>query len=172
MVPAMRHLRNSRGSRSRSQDLMHQYVGARCEMIAIHVAGPFPPKDQGNQYLLIAMDYFTKFPKVYAIPNQEESTVAEALVTNFFCRFGSTARATQPSGPLLRVPPNSGRVGTPRSEQGMHHTPAPAIRRHGGALRQNGRGTPAKSHRTRGIGTQDYPSSSLLTGHPLTTLRA
>ena len=33
------------------------------------------------------MDYFTKWPEVYAIPNQEASTVADALVTNFFCRF-------------------------------------------------------------------------------------
>jgi transposase InsO family protein len=33
------------------------------------------------------MDYFTKSPKVYAIPNQGESTIAETLVTNF-CRFG------------------------------------------------------------------------------------
>jgi transposase InsO family protein len=34
------------------------------------------------------MDYFTKWPEVYAIRNQEASTVAEAVVTNFFCRFG------------------------------------------------------------------------------------
>jgi transposase InsO family protein len=34
------------------------------------------------------MDCFTKWPEVYAIPNQEASTVAETLVTNFFCRFG------------------------------------------------------------------------------------
>jgi hypothetical protein len=34
------------------------------------------------------MDYFIKWPEMYAIPNQEASTVAEALVTNFFCRFG------------------------------------------------------------------------------------
>jgi hypothetical protein len=32
--------------------------------------------------------YFTKWPEAYAIPNQEAATVAEALVTNFFCRFG------------------------------------------------------------------------------------
>jgi transposase InsO family protein len=32
------------------------------------------------------MDYFTKWPEVYAIPNQEASTVADTLVTNF-CRF-------------------------------------------------------------------------------------
>jgi transposase InsO family protein len=68
---------------------MHQYnVGAPFERIAIDVAGPFPRSDQGNRYLLIAMDYFTKWQEVYAIPNQEASTVSEALVTNFFCRFG------------------------------------------------------------------------------------
>jgi hypothetical protein len=33
------------------------------------------------------MDYFTNWPEPYAIPNQEASTVAEALVANF-CRFG------------------------------------------------------------------------------------
>jgi transposase InsO family protein len=34
------------------------------------------------------MDYFTKWPEAYAIPDQEASAVADALVTNFFCRFG------------------------------------------------------------------------------------
>jgi transposase InsO family protein len=34
------------------------------------------------------MDYVTKWPEFYALPNQEASTVAEALVTNFFCSFG------------------------------------------------------------------------------------
>jgi transposase InsO family protein len=33
------------------------------------------------------MDYFAKWLGAYAIPNQEASTVAEALVFNFFCRF-------------------------------------------------------------------------------------
>jgi hypothetical protein len=31
------------------------------------------------------MDYFTKWPEAYAIPNQEASTVMEALVTDIFC---------------------------------------------------------------------------------------
>jgi hypothetical protein len=31
---------------------------------------------------------FTKWPEVYAIPNQVALTVADALVNNFFCRFG------------------------------------------------------------------------------------
>jgi hypothetical protein len=30
---------------------------------------------------------FTKWPEVYAISNQEASTVVDVLVTNFFCQF-------------------------------------------------------------------------------------
>jgi hypothetical protein len=63
------------------------YMGAPFERIAIDIAGPFPRSDQGNRYLLIAMDYFTKWLEAYAIPNQEAATVAEALVTQFVCRF-------------------------------------------------------------------------------------
>jgi transposase InsO family protein len=68
---------------------MHKYnVGAPFESVAIDIDGPFPKSNKGNRYLLFAMDYFTKWPEVYAIPNQEASTVADTLVTNFFCRFG------------------------------------------------------------------------------------
>jgi hypothetical protein len=38
----------------------------------------------GNQYLLIAMDNFTKWPKVYTIPNQKPSEVVDVRMTNFF----------------------------------------------------------------------------------------
>jgi hypothetical protein len=50
--------------------------------------GPFPLSEQGNRYLLIDKDYFTKLPEAYAPPNQEAFTVAKVLVTNFLCRFG------------------------------------------------------------------------------------
>jgi hypothetical protein len=79
----------SRGPWTRNRGQMHQYnVGTPFERIAIDVAEPFPWRDQGNRYLLIAMDYFTKWPEVCPIPNQEASTTAETLVTNFFCCFG------------------------------------------------------------------------------------
>jgi len=58
------------------------------ERIAIDIVGPYRDSGRRNRYNLITMDYFTKWPKVYAIPNQEASTVANALVENFFCRFG------------------------------------------------------------------------------------
>jgi hypothetical protein len=78
----------SRGPRNRDRGLMHQYnVGAPFERVAIDIGGPFPRSDRGNRYLLISMDYFTKWPEFYAIPDQEASTVADALLTDF-CRFG------------------------------------------------------------------------------------
>jgi hypothetical protein len=49
---------------------IHQYVRTPFERIAIEKAGPFPSSDQGNPFLLIAMDYFTKWPEAYAIPNK------------------------------------------------------------------------------------------------------
>jgi hypothetical protein len=69
---------------------VHQYnVGAPFERIAIDVAGSFPKSDRGKRYFLISIDYFTKLPEACTIHNQEASTLAEALVTNF-CRFGIT----------------------------------------------------------------------------------
>lgn len=46
---------------------MHQYVKAPFERIAIDNDGLFPTSERGNRYLLVAMDYFTKWPEVYAL---------------------------------------------------------------------------------------------------------
>ncbi|CAK1579988.1 unnamed protein product [Parnassius mnemosyne] len=61
---------------------------AEWERIALDVAGPFPESDSGNKYFMKVMDYFTKWSEVFAIRNQEASTVADELVHEAFCRFG------------------------------------------------------------------------------------
>jgi transposase InsO family protein len=73
-------------SDARSATLV-QLVGAPFEGIAIEIVGPFPGNDRGNRCHLMAVDNFTKWPESYAIPTQEDSAVAETLVTDF-CRFG------------------------------------------------------------------------------------
>jgi len=68
---------------------MKQYnVGLPFERLAIDIAGPFPETNRGNKYILVAIDYFSKWHEVFAIPNQEASTVADILVKNVFSRFG------------------------------------------------------------------------------------
>ncbi|GFV46059.1 retrovirus-related Pol polyprotein from transposon 412 [Trichonephila clavipes] len=61
-----------RGPKIRSRGKLHRYnVGAPFERIAFDILGPLPRTASGNKYLLVVMDYFTKWPEVYPIPDQE-----------------------------------------------------------------------------------------------------
>ena len=70
------------------------------ERLAIDVLGPLPLSDSGNRYILIAADYFTKWPEAYPLPNQEATTVAEVLVCEFVCCFGTPLLLHSDQGPL------------------------------------------------------------------------
>ena len=48
---------------------------------------PFPKHLLDNRYILVALDYFTKWAEAYAIPNQEVTTIANKLVNEMFLRF-------------------------------------------------------------------------------------
>ena len=63
-------------------------AGSPMERVGVDITGPFPVTASGNRFVLVAMDYFTKWPEAYAIPNHEATTVARALVDGFFTRFG------------------------------------------------------------------------------------
>ncbi|KAI5743998.1 hypothetical protein M8J77_024652 [Diaphorina citri] len=79
----------SKGPRTRSRGELQKYVvGAPFERIAIDVAGPFPETNNGNRYILVIMDYFSKWPEAFAIPNQEATTVADCLINHWVSRFG------------------------------------------------------------------------------------
>lgn len=58
------------------------------ERLGVDIMGPFPETNGGNKYVLCAMDYFTKWPEAYALPDQEAETLAEALIEGMVSRFG------------------------------------------------------------------------------------
>ncbi|GFU81552.1 retrovirus-related Pol polyprotein from transposon 412 [Trichonephila clavipes] len=77
-----------KGPKIRSRGKLHRYnVGAPFERIAFDILGP-QRTASGNKYLLVVMDYFTKWPEVYPIPDQEAPTVAEAVVQHWISRYG------------------------------------------------------------------------------------
>ena len=78
-----------KGPQTRTKGKMKLYnVGAPWERIAIDVAGPFPETDDGNKYIIVVQDYFSKWPEVFATPNQEARTVAMKLVQEVISRYG------------------------------------------------------------------------------------
>lgn len=78
-----------KGPQRRTRGRLQRYnVGAPFERIAVDILGPLPRTDWGNKYMLVVMDYFSKWPEVYPVPDQATITVAEALVQNWVSRFG------------------------------------------------------------------------------------
>ena len=57
------------------------------QLVAVDLMGPFPCSQNGNCYILVASDYFTKWCEAYAIPNIEAITVAKSLTREMFFRF-------------------------------------------------------------------------------------
>ncbi|XP_061115069.1 uncharacterized protein LOC133139508 [Conger conger] len=63
-------------------------TGCPMERVGMDVLGPFPRSEKGNRYILTAMDYFTKWPEAYCLPDQEAETIVDALVEGMFSRLG------------------------------------------------------------------------------------
>ena len=76
--------------KTRSPLQLHN-VGEPKERVVIDVLGLLPETERAYKYILIARDYFSKWPEAYAPLNQEAVTVANVLVSQFFSRFGVPA---------------------------------------------------------------------------------
>ena len=62
-------------------------VGYPMQMVAVDILGPLPLSENGNNYILVAADYFTRWMEAWPIPNQEAKTVAECLTKEMFYCF-------------------------------------------------------------------------------------
>ncbi|GFU21230.1 retrovirus-related Pol polyprotein from transposon 412 [Trichonephila clavipes] len=75
--------------RKRTRGRLQLYnVGAPFERRAVEILGSLPRSSGGNNNILVVMEYFTKWPEAYPIPDQDASTVAEVLVQHWISRFG------------------------------------------------------------------------------------
>ncbi|GBL81190.1 Retrovirus-related Pol polyprotein from transposon 412 [Araneus ventricosus] len=78
-----------KGPKTRTKGRLQRYnVGAPFERMALDILGPLPVTTKGNRYVLVLMDYFTKWPEAIPIPDQEASIVAEELVRAWISRYG------------------------------------------------------------------------------------
>uniref|UniRef100_A0A669E189 Gypsy retrotransposon integrase-like protein 1 n=1 Tax=Oreochromis niloticus TaxID=8128 RepID=A0A669E189_ORENI len=78
-----------KGPTAKSHAQLQQFpAGYPMERVGMDILGPFPRTERGNHYILTAMDYFTKWPEAYSLPDQEAETIVDARVEGMFNRFG------------------------------------------------------------------------------------
>lgn len=78
--------------------LKQYHVGEPMEKIAIDILGPLVTSEKGNRYILVIVDCFTKWTESYAIKNQESRTIADVIVNEFICRFGTPLQILSDQG--------------------------------------------------------------------------
>lgn len=81
--------------------LYNNLVGWPLDKIGIYIVGPCPITD--NEYIIVLSDYFSKWVEAYAVPNHTTLTVADKIVTVFFCRFGTPKQIHTDQGRDLKV---------------------------------------------------------------------
>ena len=74
-------------------------VGSPLQIVAMDFLGPLVESEDGNRYILVVGDHFTKYMSAYAVPNQEAKTVARILVEEYFCQNGFPEQLHSDQGP-------------------------------------------------------------------------
>ena len=83
------------GKSQLQQDISYQPL----DRIALDILGPLPPTSDGNIYVVVISDYYTKFTEAYALKDHTALTVADKLVTEFICRYGIPSVIHTDQGP-------------------------------------------------------------------------
>ena len=62
------------------------------ECVAINIMGPLPIIDNGNQYIMVVADYFSKWTAAYALTDHAAQSVSDKLITKFVSRSSTPIR--------------------------------------------------------------------------------
>lgn len=80
--------RNKKPSRHAKAPLKSYQAGAPMERVHLDFLGPLPKTPNGNEYVLMMVDQFTKWVECIPLPSQTAEVTAHAAVMEFFSRFG------------------------------------------------------------------------------------
>jgi transposase InsO family protein len=75
-------------NRKAKWEMTKYHAGAPLERVHLDFLGPLPKTPRGNEYVLMIVDQFTKWVECIALPSQTAEQTAQAVVDQFFSRFG------------------------------------------------------------------------------------
>lgn len=58
------------------------------DRFSIDVLGPLPRTPRGNKYILVVMDYFSKWVEILPVPDQTAESCADKILNEVISRFG------------------------------------------------------------------------------------
>ncbi|XP_063420793.1 uncharacterized protein LOC134706010 [Mytilus trossulus] len=85
-------------SRTARVPLQPHYSGAPFEKIAIDIL-EMPMSDQGNRFIVVIGDYFSKWAEAFPLRNHTSPVIAEILIDQFISRFGAPFQLHSDQGP-------------------------------------------------------------------------
>ena len=77
-----------RGKNKRNEPLHPIPVDAPFYRIGLDFVGPLPRTIRGNRYIIVAVDYFTKWPEARAFPEANAENTAIFIYENIICQYG------------------------------------------------------------------------------------
>jgi hypothetical protein len=86
------------GRRQKNERLRTIKVNQPFEKVGIDIVGPLPKTKNSNSYIVVAMDYLTKWPEARAIPDQTAKTVASFFYEDIICRHGCPKEIVSDNG--------------------------------------------------------------------------
>ncbi|CAF4258980.1 unnamed protein product, partial [Rotaria magnacalcarata] len=60
--------------------------------VGIDTTGPFTKTRRGNSFILVVVDYFTKWAELFPLQSIKAATIAQVFLDEVICRFGFPIR--------------------------------------------------------------------------------
>jgi hypothetical protein len=79
----------------------HLQSGVPWDTLAIDYLGPLPLTENGNKYIMVLTDYFTKYVEVLSVPNQLAEDCALRIPNEFVSRLGTPLKINTDQGPTF-----------------------------------------------------------------------
>ncbi len=72
--------------------LIQELAGAPFQRVTFDVIGPLPITETGKQFILVLVDYYTKWVEAYDLVDHKATTVADTITCNWIARLGVPLR--------------------------------------------------------------------------------